>query len=176
VYKAEGEGETETAGCVALISSGKSDKESAFLDASASGEDVFFLTASQLTTEDTDSAYDIYDAHVCSESVPCPAPSVSTPPCADTDSCRAASAPQPAIFGAPASATFSGDGNVVAPAPAAVTVKRKTVAEAKAEKLAQALKACRRKARAKRAKCEKRARSKYGVAKAKRAGDKRGAK
>ena len=162
VYKVEGEGASETAGCVSLLSSGTSSKESAFLDASASGEDVFFLTTSQLTAEDADSAYDVYDAHVCSESVPCPAPSVSTPPCADTDSCRAASALQPAIFGAPASATFSGDGNVVAPAPAAVTVKRKTVAEVKAEKLAQALKACRRKARAKRTKCERQARKRYG--------------
>ncbi len=35
-------------GCVGLISSGESTEESAFLDASENGDDVFFLTASQL--------------------------------------------------------------------------------------------------------------------------------
>ena len=35
-------------GCVSLISSGTSDKESAFLEATPSGNDVFFLTAAQL--------------------------------------------------------------------------------------------------------------------------------
>jgi hypothetical protein len=51
-------------GCVSLISSGTSPEESAFLDATESGDDVFFLTASKLAAKDTDSALDVYDAAV----------------------------------------------------------------------------------------------------------------
>jgi hypothetical protein len=51
-------------GCLSLISSGTSPQESAFLDASESGNDVFFLTASRLVPRDEDSALDIYDASV----------------------------------------------------------------------------------------------------------------
>ena len=40
--------ESPTGGCVSLISSGSSGKESAFLEATPSGNDVFFLTAAQL--------------------------------------------------------------------------------------------------------------------------------
>jgi hypothetical protein len=53
-----------SSGCVSLISSGTSPEESAFLDASESGDDVFFLTAAKLSRTDTDAAYDIYDASV----------------------------------------------------------------------------------------------------------------
>jgi hypothetical protein len=128
VYKAENEGAYETAGCVSLLSSGTSSEESTFLDASASGNDVFFLTASQLVKEDADSAYDVYDAHVCSTESPCPAGTAVPPACSSTDSCRAAPGPQPVIFGAPPSATFSGSGDATPPAPAVVKkVTKKTV-------------------------------------------------
>jgi hypothetical protein len=99
-------------GCVDLISSGTSNEESAFFEASENGDDVFFLTSARLTGEDYDNAVDVYDAHVCSVALPCHAAPVSPPPCTSGDSCKAAPALQPAIFGAPASATFSGAGNV----------------------------------------------------------------
>jgi hypothetical protein len=51
-------------GCVDLISSGTSSEESGFLDASESGEDVFFLTAAQLSKRDSDTSLDVYDARV----------------------------------------------------------------------------------------------------------------
>jgi hypothetical protein len=51
-------------GCVALISSGATQRESVFLDASENGDDVFFLTAAKLSPLDPDSAYDVYDARV----------------------------------------------------------------------------------------------------------------
>jgi NHL repeat/WD40-like Beta Propeller Repeat len=51
-------------GCVSLISSGTSAEESAFMDASESGNDVFFLTASRLTARDEDKALDLYDARI----------------------------------------------------------------------------------------------------------------
>ena len=41
-------------GCVSLLSGGSSGHESAFLDASASGNDVFFLTAAPLVPQDND--------------------------------------------------------------------------------------------------------------------------
>jgi hypothetical protein len=76
-------------GCVGLISSGESGEESAFLDASSDGDDVFFLTASQLTKSDDDSSLDVYDAHVCSDVAPCPAGVTSSPEaCDSSDSCR----------------------------------------------------------------------------------------
>ena len=164
--------EPGTGACVGLISSGTSSQESAFLDASATGAangegaegggDVFFLTASELASQDDDQAFDIYDAHECTASSPCVSPLASTAPpaCTTADSCRAAPAPAPSIYGAPASATFNGPGDLT-PVPL-VAVKPKV--ETKAEKLAKALKACRKDRRkAKRRKCEKTARRTYGA-------------
>ena len=68
-YEPMGVGSCEAAntegGCVALITSGESDRESTFLDASESGNDVFFLTSAKLVPQATESGYDIYDARVC---------------------------------------------------------------------------------------------------------------
>ena len=100
-------------GCVNLISAGTSSGESAFLDASENGDDAFFLTSSRLAATDYDTSYDVYDAHVCSTEVPCVSVPVSSPPCISGDSCKAAPSPQPEVFGATPSATFSGTGNVV---------------------------------------------------------------
>ncbi len=100
-------------GCVSLISSGQSAAESTFLDASESGDDVFFITAAKLVSEDYDTVNDVYDAHVCSTALPCRIAPVSSPACSSGDSCKAAPSPQPEIFGAAPSATFNGTGNVV---------------------------------------------------------------
>jgi NHL repeat/WD40-like Beta Propeller Repeat len=150
-------------GCVALMSSGLDGGETAFLDASSEGNDVFFLTQAKLSSNDTDSANDVYDAHVCTTAADCPsAASGAPPPCATSDACRAAPAPQPDIFGAPASSTFSGAGNL-APVGAA-TLKPKPLT--KAQLLARGLKACHKvKAKKKRVSCERRARKKYGARK-----------
>jgi hypothetical protein len=145
-----------TDGCVSLISAGTSSGESVFYDASETGDDVFFTTTSKLVGEDYDTAYDMYDAHVCSASAPCPAVSVSPPPCTSGDSCKAAPAAQPELFGPAPSATFSGVGNVTASSSAVVAKPR---ALTRAQRLARALKACRKeKSRGKRAVCERRAR------------------
>ncbi len=121
-------------GCVGLISSGSSPEESAFLDASESGGDVFFLTSAKLSSEDFDSGIDLYDAHECTASSPCiPAAAAVPPPCTTGDSCKAAPTPQPSVFGAPSSATFSGAGNVASvPSPATVTKKVVKCAKGKA--------------------------------------------
>ena len=51
-------------GCVGLISSGTDEEPSVFMDASASGDDVFFATFARLSVLDTDGIVDIYDARV----------------------------------------------------------------------------------------------------------------
>jgi hypothetical protein len=146
-------------GCVALISSGTSGNESGFLDASVSGNDVFFVTAAPLAPQDLDTSYDVYDAHACTAASPCLAPPAVTPPaCGTGESCRPAPSLQPAIFGASGSATFSGAGNLV---PTASTGNAKPLT--RAQKLSRALKACRKKVRhVTRKKCEKKARARYG--------------
>lgn len=154
-------------GCVGLISSGESSEESAFLDASETGSSVFFLTAAQLVPQDFDNALDIYDARECTASSPCISPgAVEPPPCETSDSCKAAPSPQPTIFGSPPSVTFSGAGNVTPSAAASVTHRALT----QAQKLAKALKVCRKKkGKKRRVVCERRARSRYSAKKTGRA-------
>lgn len=143
-------------GCVSLISSGAAAGESAFLDASESGDDAFFLTSAQLAPQDADTAFDLYDAHVCSAAAPCVTPTPPPPPCATADACRAAPSPQPSIFAAPASSTFAGPGNLAIAPPRALTRR---------QQLAKALASCRKKdrrARRRRIACERKARRRYG--------------
>jgi DNA-binding beta-propeller fold protein YncE len=146
-------------GCVGLISSGGSAEESTFMDASESGDDVFFLTAAQLRPEDFDTELDMYDARVCSSSSPClPVPPASPPPCSTGDSCKPAPTPQPAIFGAAPSATFSGIGNLPSGPVSRVRIRSFT----RAQKLERALHACQRKhQRRKRRACVRQARKRY---------------
>jgi len=121
-------------GCVGLISSGESDEESAFLDASETGGDVFFLTTSKLAPQDYDKAFDVYDAHECTGASPCAPPSrVAPPECTTADACRAAPSPQPPIYGAPASQTFAGVGNL-APAPMPAVTPKKTTKRVECKK------------------------------------------
>jgi DNA-binding beta-propeller fold protein YncE len=160
-----------SSGCVALISSGSSKQESALIDATPSGNDVFFITSQPLVSSDRDSAFDLYDARVCTEASPCIAPPPPPPPpCSNEATCRPPSSPQPGSGGAPASAIFSGPGN-------AGSVETLGLQESKgkkkkltnAQKLAKALKACQKKYKGKskskkkkRAACEKQARRLYG--------------
>jgi WD40-like Beta Propeller Repeat len=146
-----------TGGCLYLISTGTSSEKSYFVDASSDGRDVFFITRQQLVPRDGDEALDLYDAREdggFSETVP--------PQCAG-EACRPPVSVAPSIYGAPSSATFSGLGNLTpAVTPTAPVVKKKTVAQERAEKLAKALKACEKKARKKRAGCGKQVRKRYG--------------
>jgi WD40-like Beta Propeller Repeat len=148
-------------GCVSLISSGESGEESVFLDASETGGDVFFLTAAKLVSQDFDDTFDIYDARECgADGSRCllrePA---LPPPCSNGDGCKAAPSPQPAIFGSPSSATFSGAGNVPPTTKVAPATKRK--ASVKSGGMAHALKVCRRMQARGRKACEHRVRARY---------------
>lgn len=159
-------------GCVGLVSSGTSSQESAFLDASENGNDVFFMTASKLVNGDTDTAYDVYDAHVCgtqpvgaSEDWACAAPGAVPPACTTASSCRGAPTPQPTLFGPAGTAVFNGTGNVSPPAPTGKTTPKGLTSP---QKLANALKSCRKqfkgtKRKKQRTACEKQARKRFGT-------------
>jgi hypothetical protein len=100
-------------GCVGLISSGTSKEPSAFLDASTSGGDVFFLTAAQLSPLDTDSALDIYDAHECGAGEDCSPPASTPVPACEGDACQSpVAAPEDPT---PGSLTYRGPGNPPVP-------------------------------------------------------------
>jgi len=153
-------------GCVSLISSGTSDRESAFLDASTSGDDVFFLTASQLVATDKDTNFDVYDARNCSQG-PCVTPPGETKlPCATEQECKPAPATQP-VFSSPAAAGTT-SGNVTTHTKALeAPAKPKPPALTRKQLLAKALKVCRhQRSKHKRAVCERAAKKRYGPKKA----------
>jgi hypothetical protein len=85
----------ESGGCVDLISSGESPRESIFLDATATGADVFIASLSSLVPWDPDSV-DVYDARVGGGF---PAPRTRRPAC-EGEACqspaRTPEAPTPA--------------------------------------------------------------------------------
>ena len=165
-YEAEGQKGTEGAGCVALISSGTSGEESAFMEASQTGGDVFFITHAHLVPGTIENGVAMYDAHECTTASPCTHETETPPQCDTAEGCRPAPEPQPSIYGPPSSATFSGPGNPT-PEPQASgkpAAKPKTAAQIRAGKLKKALKACHKlKSKKKRVKCEKTARKAYGA-------------
>jgi hypothetical protein len=113
-------------GCIGLVSSGSSPEESAFLDASESGDDVFFMTDSRLTAKDVDAAFDIYDARVGGGEAPPP----PLPAC-EGDACQnPVAAPNDPT---PGSLTFQGPGNAK-PVPAGPVVKKCKVNQGKCVK------------------------------------------
>jgi len=165
-YESDGEGSCRSQpGCVALISSGTSPRESAFLDASETGSDVFFLTAAPLLAQDSDSTLDIYDARVCgtTETQPCLPAKPPPPPACSGEECRPAFVPEESLA-MPASSSFSGPGNTSSSAVLSNTVAHAPVVKppTTAQQLTKALKACRKlKQRHKRKQCEARARKRY---------------
>ena len=112
VYEYEGGG-------AHLISSGTSSFETTLEDVSESGNDVFFRSNQQLVPQDNQPGQLVtYNARVDGGFAEPPAP----PPCTTADACRAPVSPQPSVYGAPASQTFSGLGNL---APPPLTVVKK---------------------------------------------------
>jgi hypothetical protein len=111
------------AGCLSLISSGTDGDDSAFVDASANGDNVFFITRAQLVSGDTDQLTDLYDARIGDG---LPSPPAATPPCLGEE-CKPAILAAP-VLGPPTSLTFSGVGNSV------VVTKKKPAVKAKTKK------------------------------------------
>jgi DNA-binding beta-propeller fold protein YncE len=145
-------------GCVSLISSGTSNEESVFMDASESGDDVFFLTSAQLSALDVDSVLDLYDARV-GGGFPAPA----APPACEGDACQSpAAAPNDPT---PGSLTYRGPGNSVAPLTVSKPAK-KALKCAKGRKLSHG----------KCVKSKRKSRKAHRAPKNRRAANKRGAK
>ncbi|HSZ12611.1 MAG TPA: hypothetical protein VK790_01075, partial [Solirubrobacteraceae bacterium] len=151
---------TTAAGCIYLLSGGTSSDSSFFIDASVEGEDVFIGSRAQLVPEDHGEAWEVFDARVGTTPPP------AAPVCSGAG-CQGVPGAPP-IFATPASVTFNGAGNF--PPPPTASVKVKSAAQVRAEKLAKALRACRKdKAKRRRTSCEKTARRRYGAGKASRA-------
>lgn len=165
-YEPDGVGScTQEVGCVSLISSGTALQESAFLDTSESGDDVFFVTAQPLVGADHDTDFDVYDARVCTQASPCPsAEAPATGTCETSHACSPVTSSPPAVV-LPASSTAQSTGNVLGfserEPPRTPPVKPKPLT--RQQKLAKAVRQCRHKRnRARRASCERQARKLYG--------------
>jgi hypothetical protein len=166
-YEPDHEGTcTSEDGCVSLMSSGGegAERESAFIDASKTGDNVFFETSQSLSPIDKDTTMDIYDARVCTSEDPCQKPTVlETPPCESEPSCRSTATSVPAEPAVTPSQTNLGAGNhgtlvneVPAP-PKPLTP---------AQRLRRDLKSCRAhyKGGPRRHACEAKARKRYATA------------
>ena len=171
-YEPDGVGScTGQPGCLALISAGTSETESAFVDASFSGDDAFFVTAQPLVAEDHDTNFDLYDARVCTPQSPCvTSRGTALQPCDTADSCHNTPTPPLQAPGPAGTAEVSGPGNVAAGAARGSVQPSHGPAKplTRAQKLARALKRCRaryKQARSKRLSCEKKARRAYGPSK-----------
>ncbi|HET6997151.1 MAG TPA: hypothetical protein VFI03_01050 [Solirubrobacterales bacterium] len=103
---------SSSGGCIYLISSGESSSDSEFVDASTSGNDVFFKTAQSILPQDP-GLVDIYDARV-GGGLPVPPP--SQPGC-EGSACQTPAVP-PSDPG-PASLGYHGPGNETAKKPPA---------------------------------------------------------
>ncbi len=148
VYQFEPDGQgscKEAQGCVGVISSGTAEQESAFVDASASGNDAFFVTAQPLVAADRDTNFDLYDARVCTKESPCLTSAAASPrPCEAADACREPPTGVPGPTSPSGTAAFSAPGSnhtVIERGESAPPPPRET----RAQKLAKALKSCRTK-------------------------------
>jgi hypothetical protein len=120
-----------------------------------SGDDIYFKTADSLLEQDVDSQVDIYDARSGGGFPPLPVPATC-----DREGCQGPPAAMPE-FGALASSSTLPEGGALSPAAVPTSSKRPAAALTRKEKLARALKACRRRRGRRRAVCEVDARRAY---------------
>jgi hypothetical protein len=97
------------AGCIYLISTGKSPYPSFFADASEEGESVFFFTRQGLVGQDKDELQDVYDARVGGGLAAQNALPLN--PCESPEACHGPAPAAPAE-GTPATPSFNGPGNL----------------------------------------------------------------
>jgi hypothetical protein len=165
-YEPAGQGSCERQpGCIGLISSGTSEHESAFLDASETGADVFFLTSTQLVAQASENAPAVYDARICgiADTEPCLPPVEPQPQPCNGERCRPA-APAAPSFTLAATSTYSGPANAIAQQQAASGTTTKPKPLTRAQQLVVALEVCRKDKRPRqRPACERLARRHYGA-------------
>jgi hypothetical protein len=146
----------QEAGCISLLSGGRGPTASWLIGSSRSGNDVFMITRTQLTQEDGNEFYDVYDARVNGGHP-------ASPVCTGTG-CQGLPAPPP-TFATPASVTYEGIGNFPPPATSAIGVRAsaKPHGLTRAQKLERALRACGRQPRKRRASCRAAAKRQFGA-------------
>jgi hypothetical protein len=136
-------------GTAQLISGSEGGGEAVFLDASASGNDVFLATRERLVPADVDELADVYDARVDGG---LPAAGIQAP--CQGSACQGPVL-QPPSLTTPISAFFVGSGNLTEPRPVAAPTRKQL--------LARALARCRRvKGKTRRAVCVAAAKRRYG--------------
>jgi hypothetical protein len=156
-------------GCLGLVSSGTSPRESAFVDAGLvggegpdaerlleGGGDVFFVSAG-LSSAEAGASFAVYDAHECTGYAPCLTAEAPPPggQCASTEACLGRAYALPASQ-FPATTQSEANGNVL---PSQTTKPPKPT---RAQMLAEALRTCRKLHRTKkRHRCEAAARARY---------------
>jgi hypothetical protein len=146
-------------GCLYVISSGRSTSSSYFGDASVDGSDVFIFTRQSLVSQDQDDNADVYDARIeggITAQNPAPQPAACS-----GEACRGAPGLPPSFGGSAGSASFPAGQNIVE---SPMTPKSKPTPRpaTRAQKLAKALKMCRRKPKRKRRACKSQAMNRYG--------------
>jgi hypothetical protein len=160
-WEADGAGSCESAaedgGCMYLLSTGTSQDESHFADASNSGDDAFIFTSQPLVAQDRDQLVDIYDVRVdgglASQDPP------QSNPCSG-EACKGPAA-SPFSTAPSGSATFTGAGNLTPAVPTSTKPTPKPLT--RAQQLVKALKSCRKdKSKRKRSSCESQARKRFG--------------
>jgi hypothetical protein len=144
-------------GSVNMISDGQDPSGAVYAGMSGTGSDIFFQTRAQLVGQDTDTLGDIYDARIGGGF---PAPTLE--PSCSGEACQGGASSAPA-FGASGTSSFAGGGNVT---PGSTSFPTPTESKPKplttAQKLAKALKVCRKdKSKKKRLACQKQAKKKY---------------
>ena len=145
-------------GQVSLISDGQNPNTgtgaNVFAGSSASGSDVLFTTPDVLVPGGGTNISNLYDARIGGGFPVAPV----APPCSE-DACQGALSPTPAPPSI-ATATYTGGANLAPPAAKpAVKVKPLT----RAQQLAKALKACKKKSKSRRARCRASAHKRYGA-------------
>jgi hypothetical protein len=142
-------------GCRLTIAAGGTG-DSLLAGVSAEGNDVFFTTYQQLSSEDRDGVRDMYDARVGGR-VPGEAPAG----CESGGSCH-----EPVLQSLGAqivgSATFTGPGNPPPPPGSVVKEAPRVKALTRAQLLARALRVCQRKPRGRRVSCKRTAHKRFG--------------
>lgn len=149
--------DTET-GAVSLLTSGTGEAGSWFVGSGANGRDVFFVGRQSYLAQDPDQLIDLYDVRV-GGGIPQPKP--QTGGC-QGDECQGVPSAAPSFNTA---SGFKGLGNVSSQSasPHKLNGKKAT----RSQLLAHALKACKRKRRAVRHRCEAEARKRYGLGRTK---------
>lgn len=142
-------------GCLFLLTPGQTEEPQYFADASSDGSSAFLVSASQLVPSDKDQQYDMYDARVGGG---LSTQQESADLSCSGEGCLSAPTVMPGTT-SPASATLTGATNLV-PEPVHKTAAKPPTRK---QKLARALKLCRRKHGKARRACEKVAHRRYGA-------------